>query len=144
MGYSNFIWLLSIFSILVIIFSIRQVSPMFSAVISSVSNSAIEFSFHLFTIQQHRSRESWPPAKPGAWVNPRRALYRQASQEALNDLSLASLALQPVNGLQILKHWLFRELRFIILFLLRSNYFMLKLFYSPQQSWGFLYRWSIQ
>ena len=25
-------------------------------------------------------------------------------------------------------------------FSLRSNYFMLKLFYSPQQSWGFLHR----
>ena len=42
--------------------------------------------------------KSCPPAKPGACVSPRRASYRQTSQEAPKNLPLASLAPQPVNG----------------------------------------------
>ena len=42
--------------------------------------------------------ESGPPAKPGACVSSGRAYCRQASQEALDTLSLASPAPPPVNG----------------------------------------------
>ena len=39
-----------------------------------------------------------PPAKSGACISPERAYCRQASQEALNTLSFASLAPPPASG----------------------------------------------
>ena len=64
--------------------------------------------------------KSGPPAKPGACVSPRRASYRQASQEALKNLPLASLAPQPVNGRYLSKINFLDNSKVVDLFSLRS------------------------
>ncbi len=67
-----------------------------------------------------KQEKSGPPAKPGACVSPRRASYRQASQEALKNLPLASLAPQPVNGRCLSKINFLDNSKVVDLFSLRS------------------------
>ena len=73
-----------------------------------------------------------PPARPGACVSPGRAYHRQASQEALNALSPASLAPPPVNGILSIACSIFLILNTIPL----CPELAAKAFYSPRYSRG--------
>ena len=81
------------------------------------------------------------PGKAGDLCKPKRALYRQASQEALKKPPLVSLAPQPVNGRCLSKINFLKTVNMLIFFSLRSI-LEAKAFYSPQQSWGLFLRLS--
>ena len=95
--------------------------------ISSVTLSGV------ITIASPNLQKSWPPAKPGAYVSPRRASYRPASQEALKNLPLASFALQPVNGRCLSKINFLDNSKVVDLFSLRSMLEAKAFFLSPAE-----------